>query len=57
MNSSKELPSELKETLKKINECCIKISEQNNLNCTFEKIYFLKKEEFYEKYPNTKFTE
>lgn len=52
----KELSNELKDILKKINECCIKISEQKNLNCTFEKLDFLEKEGFYEQYPNTKFT-
>ena len=40
----KELSNDIKEVLKKINECCIKISEKNNLNCTFKKIDFLEKE-------------
>mgnify|MGYP003984704033 FL=1 len=53
----KELLNEIKEVLKKINECCIKISEQKKLNCKFEKLEFLEKEGFYKQYTNTKFTE
>jgi hypothetical protein len=53
----KELSNELKEVLKNINICCIKISEQKNLNCKFKKIEFLEKEGFYKEYQNTKFIE
>ena len=53
----KELSNEIKENLKNINICCIKILEQKKLNCKFEKINFLEKEGFYKQYPNTKFTE
>jgi hypothetical protein len=52
----KELSNEIKEVLKNINICCIKISEQKKLNCKFEKLEFLEKEGFYKQYPNTKFT-
>lgn len=52
-----ELSNELKETLKKINECCIKLSETKNLNLELKKLDFLEKEGFYQKYQNTKFTE
>lgn len=52
-----ELSNELKETLKKINECCIKLSETKNLNLELKKLDFLEKEGFYQKYKNTKFTE
>ena len=51
----KELSNEIKEVLKNINECCIKISETKKLNCKFKKLDFLEKEKFYENYPNTDF--
>jgi hypothetical protein len=51
----KELNEDMKNLLKNINLCCIKINEQNNLNCTFNKLDFLEKESFYDKFPNTKF--
>jgi hypothetical protein len=54
-NIMTELDTNMKELLKNINLCCIKINEQKNLNCTFNKIDFLEKESFYDKFPNTKF--
>ena len=51
----KELDKDMKDLLKRINLCCIKINEQKNLNCTFNKIDFLDKESFYDDFPNTKF--
>ena len=51
----KELSSDMKELLRNINECCIKINEQKNLNCSFKKLDFLEKDGFYNAYPNTKF--
>ena len=51
----KELDKDMKDLLKSINLCCIKINEQKNLNCTFNKIDFLEKESFYDDFPNTKF--
>jgi hypothetical protein len=51
----KELSQEMKELLKNINICCIKISEKENLNCKFNKLEFLEKENFYDDYPNTDF--
>tara|TARA_B100001540_G_scaffold97380_1_gene87666 strand:- start:556 stop:726 length:171 start_codon:yes stop_codon:yes gene_type:complete len=54
MNNN-ELSNDLKDILKNINICCINISEKNNLNCTFKKLEFLKNENFYNNYPNTKF--
>lgn len=51
----KELDEDMKDLLKSINLCCIKINEQKNLNCTFNKIDFLENESFYDKFPNTKF--
>jgi hypothetical protein len=51
----KELDADMKELLKNINLCCIKINEKKNLNCTFNKLDFLEKESFYDKFPNTNF--
>lgn len=51
----KQLDNDMKELLKNMNLCCIKINEQKNLNCTFNKLNFLEKESFYEQFPNTKF--
>jgi hypothetical protein len=51
----KDLDDDMKELLRNINLCCIKINEQKNLNCTFKKVDFLDKEAFYDKFPNTKF--
>uniref|UniRef100_A0A6C0LEE9 Uncharacterized protein n=1 Tax=viral metagenome TaxID=1070528 RepID=A0A6C0LEE9_9ZZZZ len=45
----KDLDDDLKNLLRHINECCMKINEQQNLNCTFKKIEFLEKEGFYDK--------
>jgi hypothetical protein len=55
MNNYKELDNNMKELLKNMNLCCIKINEQKNLNCTFNKLDFLEKESFYDQFPNTKF--
>jgi hypothetical protein len=52
-----DLNDEMKELLRNINLCCIKINEQKNLNCNFKKVSFLEKEAFYDKFPNTKFSE
>jgi hypothetical protein len=41
MKEVKELDNDMKELLKNINLCCLKINEQINLNCTFNKLYFL----------------
>jgi hypothetical protein len=51
----KDLDDDMKELLRNINLCCIKINEQKNLNCTFKKVDFLDKEAFYDNFPNTKF--
>ena len=51
----KELSSDMKELLRNINECCIKINEQKKLNCSFKKLDFLEKDGFYNAFPNTKF--
>lgn len=51
----KELDNNMKELLTKINLSCIKINEQKNLNCTFNKLDFLENKAFYEQFPNTKF--
>jgi hypothetical protein len=51
----KELSSDMKELLRNINECCIKINEQKNLNCSFKKLDYLENEGFYNAFPNTKF--
>ena len=53
----KELSKEMKDLLKNINECCIKINEQKNLNCTFNKLDFLEDEKYYDMFPNTTFNE
>jgi hypothetical protein len=53
----KELSNDIKEVLKKINECCIKLSETKKLDCKFKKIDFLKKNGFYNDYKYTKFIE
>lgn len=55
LTKMKELSPEMKELLKNINICCIKISEKENLNCKFKKLEFLEKENFYDDYPNTDF--
>ena len=52
----KELDNDMKDLLKRINLICIKIDEEKNLNCTFQKVDFLEDEEFYYKFPNTKFS-
>tara|TARA_Y100000389_G_scaffold13821_1_gene12266 strand:+ start:2639 stop:2812 length:174 start_codon:yes stop_codon:yes gene_type:complete len=57
MKESNELNNEMKELLKNINICCIKISEKKNFNCEFKKLDFLKNTNFYNNYPNTKFIE
>lgn len=51
------LNNDMKDLLRNINLCCIKINEQKNLNCTFKKVDFLEKEAFYHNFPNTKFDE
>ena len=53
----KDLNNDIKELLKNINICCIKINENKNLNCKFKKLDFLKKENFYENFKNTEFIE
>jgi len=55
MKEVKELDNDMKELLKNINLCCLKINEQKNLNCTFNKLDFLEKDAFYDAFPNTKF--
>jgi hypothetical protein len=55
MKEVKELDDDMKELLKNINLCCLKINEQKNLNCTFNKLDFLEKDAFYDAFPNTKF--
>jgi len=52
-----DLNNDMKELLKNINICCIKINEKKNLNCKFKKLDFLKKENFYKNYKNTEFSE
>lgn len=51
----KELDETMKDLLKSINECCIMIDKQKNLNCTFKRLDFLEDESFYDKFPDTKF--
>jgi outer membrane protein assembly factor BamE (lipoprotein component of BamABCDE complex) len=51
----KDLDNDMKELLRNISLCCVKINEQKNLNCTFKKLDFLDKEAFYDNFPNTKF--
>ena len=48
-NEVKELDDTMKDLLRNINRCCMKISEQQNLNCTFKKLDFLEAEGFYGK--------
>lgn len=52
-----DLDNDMKDLLRNINLCCLKINEQKNLNCTFKKVDFLEKEAFYDNFPNTKFYE
>lgn len=47
----------LNKLLENINLCCIKINEKNNFNLTFKKLDCLKKTNFYDNFPNTKFIE
>ena len=51
----KELSDDMKNLLRNINECCIKINEKKNLNCSFKKLDFLENDGFYNSFPNTKF--
>jgi len=44
----KELDETMKDLLRNINRCCMKINEQQNLNCTFKKLDFLETEGFYD---------
>jgi hypothetical protein len=44
----KELDETMKDLLRNINRCCMKINEQKNLNCTFKKLDFLVAEGFYD---------
>jgi hypothetical protein len=44
----KELDETMKDLLRNINRCCMKINEQQNLNCTFKKLDFLVVEGFYD---------
>lgn len=44
----KELDDTMKDLLRNINICCMKISEQQNLNCEFKKLDFLEAEGFYD---------
>jgi hypothetical protein len=44
----KELDDTMKDLLRNINLCCMKISEQQNLNCEFKKLDFLEAEGFYD---------
>ena len=44
-----ELDDTMKDLLRNINLCCMKINEQKNLNLTFKKLDFLEKEGFYDK--------
>jgi hypothetical protein len=53
----KELSKDMKDLLRNINECCIKINEQKNLKCTFNKLDFLEDEKYYDMFPNTTFNE
>lgn len=53
-NEIKELDDDVKELLRNINRCCMKINEQQNLNCTFKKVEFLEKEGFYDEGRNKK---
>jgi len=48
----KELDDDMKDLLRNINLCCMKINEQKNLNCTFKKLDLLEKEGFYDKLKN-----
>lgn len=43
-NEITELDDDVKELLRNINRCCMKINEQQNLNCTFKKVEFLEAE-------------
>lgn len=44
----KELDDTMKDLLRNINLCCMKINEQKNLNCKFKKLDFLEAEGFYD---------
>lgn len=51
----KELNNDMIMLLKKINECCIKIVEKENLNCKLKKIDCLKRTDFYNNYNSNLF--
>lgn len=48
-SEAKELSEDMKNLLRSINECCMKINEEKGLNCKFKRIEFLEKEGFYDK--------
>lgn len=50
LSMTKELDSHTMELLKNINECCIKIAINKNLNCKFKKLDSLKNTDFYNNY-------
>ena len=49
VSEAKELSEDMKNLLRSINECCMKINEEKGLNCKFKRIEFLEKEGFYDK--------
>jgi hypothetical protein len=49
LKEAKELSEDMKNLLRSINEWCMKINEQQGLNCNFKRLEFLEKEGFYDK--------
>jgi hypothetical protein len=47
MNNNNELPNDIKDCIKKIEECCYNIAIKNNNIKNLQKISFLDKEGFY----------
>ena len=54
-SSLQELPDTMKDTIKNITYCLIKIAEQKNIKHSLQKIDFLEKEGFYNDKPTNLF--
>lgn len=53
MSSTKKIPEELQEVMENINRTCIAIANRDKLDIKFNKLDFLEKKGFYDKYdPN-----
>lgn len=51
MYEQKELSNDMKDLLRNMNDCMIKLAQQQNLQYSLEKLDFLEKEGFYDDKP------